>query len=108
MIGSARLPRLPGCNARTPIMLSHLTITDVQRGVNAHPGIADFRLPIVDCRYSKLETRNSKLAGDAAATQWSRVSIFEFRFSTSTIANQQSTIVNRQSAYGCRAITHRA
>jgi hypothetical protein len=41
-------------------MLSHLTITDVQQGVNAHPGIVDFRLRIANVRNSKLEIRNSQ------------------------------------------------
>jgi hypothetical protein len=71
-------------------MLSHLTITDVQRGVNAHPGIADFRLRIADIRNSKLETRNSQetlLQPNGA----------EFRFSSFDFLPPQSAIDNRQS-----------
>jgi len=62
------------------------------------------RLSIADCRYSKLETRNSKLGKDTAARHCIRVSIFEFRFSAPTIdpprrGNQQSAITD---GWNCR------
>ena len=77
-------------------MLSHLTITDVQRGVNAHPGIAGFRLRIADIRNSKLEIRNSQetLLQPSGA---------EFRFSISIFClhNRQSAIDNENLVFGC-------
>ena len=53
-------------------------------------------LPILACRYSKLENRNSKLGKKTPAAQESLVSIFEFRFSSPTIDNRQSAIGNRR------------
>jgi hypothetical protein len=70
---------------------------------NRQAGIADSRLTVDDCRYSKLETGNSKLGKDAAATHWSRISIFEFRFSAPSIGNRQAGIADsRLTVDDCR------
>ena len=61
------------------------------------------RFSIADGRYSKLETGNSKLGKDAAATHWSRISIFEFRFSAPSIGNRQAGIADsRLTVDDCR------
>jgi hypothetical protein len=55
-------------------------------------GIADFRLSIADIRNSKLEIRNSQKTP-------LRLSGAEFRFSASTIGDQQSAI--KDLGFGC-------
>jgi hypothetical protein len=66
-------------------MPSHLTITDVQRGVNAHPGIADIR-------NSKLEIRNSEKTPLPPIEADFRFSNFDFLPPQSAIGNPQSKI----------------
>jgi len=75
--------------------MSHLTITEVQRGVNALP---------------TFENRNSKIGLDGSQRRFLRVSSFDFRISIfvlhkRAVLKRKSTL---RSADGLQAITRRA